>query len=79
MLTQVQIEKLKEYSGLGWISALRSHAIRDLVEGGYLQMSLFDQKDLAEIRSPEFPSERLVACFNPLLAEERGPLWAKTR
>jgi transposase len=72
MLTQTQIEKLKEYSGLGWISALRSHAIRDLVEGGYLQMSLFDQKDLAEIRSPEFPSERLVACFNPLLAEERG-------
>src|SRR4030043_487321 len=72
MLTQTQIEKLKEYSGLGWISALRSHAIRDLVENGYLQMSLFDQKDLAEIRSPEFPSERLVACFNPLLAEERG-------
>jgi transposase len=72
MLTQTQIEKLKEYSGLGWISALRSHAIRDLVEDGYLQMSLFDQKDLAEIRSPEFPSERLVACFNPLLAEQRG-------
>jgi len=72
MLTQAQIGKLKAYSGLGWISALRSHAIRDLLEGGYLQMSLFDQKDLAEIRSPEFPSERLVACFNPLLAEERG-------
>jgi len=72
MLTQAQIEKLKEYSGLGWISALRSYAIRDLVEGGYLQMSLFDQKDLAEIRSPEFPLERLVACFNPLLAEQRG-------
>src|SRR4030067_3657302 len=72
MLTQTQIGKLKEYAGLGWISALRSHGIRDLVENGYLQMSLFDQKDLAEIRSPEFPSERLVACFNPLLAEERG-------
>src|SRR4030067_1196817 len=72
MLTQTQIEKLKEYSGLGWIWALRSHAIRDLVENGYLQMSLFDQKDLAEIRSPEFPSERLVAGFNPLVAEERG-------
>jgi transposase len=71
MLTQTQIEKLKEYPGLGWISALRSHAIRDLVENGYLQMSLFDQKDLAEIHSPDFPSERLVACFNPLLAEER--------
>jgi len=71
MLTQTQIEKLKEYPGLGWISALRSHAIGDLVEGGHLQMSLFDQKDLAEIHSPDFPSERLVACFNPLLAEER--------
>jgi transposase len=71
MLTQTQIEKLKEYPGLGWISALRSHAIRDLVKGGSLQMSLFDRKDLAEIRSPEFPSERLVACYNPLLAEQR--------
>jgi transposase len=71
MLTQMQIGKLKEYPGLGWISALRSHAIRDLVENGHLQMSLFDRKDLAEIHSPEFPSERLVVCFNPFLAEER--------
>jgi len=71
MLTQTQIEKLRAYPGLGWISALRSTAIRELVESGSLQMSLFDQKDLAEIRCPEFPSERLVACFNPLLAEER--------
>ena len=71
MLTETQVEKLRAYPGLGWISALRSAAIRDLVESGSLQMSLFDQKDLAEIRSPEFPSERLVACFNPLLAEER--------
>jgi transposase len=71
MLTQTQIEKLQGYPGLGWISALRSHAIRDLVKGGFLQMSLFDQKDLAEIHSPDFPSERLVACYNPLLAEQR--------
>ena len=71
MLTQTQIEKLRAYPGLGWISALRSSAIRELVESGSLQMSLFDRKDLAEICSPEFPSERLVACFNPLLAEER--------
>ena len=71
LLTRTQIEKLKEYPGLGWISALRSHAIRDLAEGGYLQMSLFDQKDIAEIRSPEFPGQRLIACFNPLLAEQR--------
>jgi len=71
MLTQTQIEKLRAYPGLGWISALRSHAIRDLVKGGFLQMSLFDRKDLAEIRCPDFPSERLVACYNPLLAEQR--------
>ena len=71
MLTQTQIDKLKAYPGLGWISALRSHAIRGLVESGSLQMSLFDQKDLAEISSPQFPLERLVACYNPLLAQER--------
>jgi hypothetical protein len=72
MLTETQIEKLRAYSGLGWVSALRSSAIRELVAEGSLQMSLFDQRDLAEIHSPDFPFERLVACFNPLLAEERG-------
>jgi transposase len=71
MLTETQIEKLRTHSGLGWISALRSSAIRDLVAEGSLQMSLFDQRNLAEIHSPDFPGERLVACFNPLLAEER--------
>jgi len=71
MLTQTQIDKLKDYPGLGWISALRSHAIRKLVNGGSLQMSLFDEKNLAEIYSPEFSDERLVACYNPILAEER--------
>jgi transposase len=71
MLTQTQIDTVKTYPGLGWISALRSRAIRGLVEGGQLQMSLFDQTDLAEIASDEYPRERLIACFNPLLAEER--------
>ncbi len=71
MLTQTQINKLKQYPGLGWISALRSAAIRQLVEGGALQLSLFDEQHLAEISSPEFPGERLIACHNPLLAEER--------
>jgi transposase len=71
MLTQTQIDKLKDYPGLGWISALRSHAIRKLVNSGSLQMSLFDEKNLAEIHSPEFSDERLVACYNPILAEER--------
>jgi len=71
MLTQAQIEKLKQHPGLGWISSLRSPAIRSLVESGHLQRSLFDETDLAEIRAPEFPGERLIACFNPLLAAER--------
>lgn len=72
MLTQTQIKLLKTYPGLGWISALRSEAIRELVQRGHLERSLFDQRDLAEISSPAFPGERLVACFNPLLAERRS-------
>lgn len=72
MLTAAQIRRLKEYPQLGWISALRSADIRKLVDGGCLQLSLFDQQDLAEIASPDFPGERLVVCFNPLLAEQRG-------
>jgi transposase len=71
MLTQTQIDKLKDYPGLGWISALRSHGIRKLVNSGIVQMSLFDEKNLAEIHSPEFSDERLVACYNPILAEQR--------
>jgi len=71
LLTQTQIETLRAYPGLGWISALRSEAIRQLLERGRLQRSAFDRKDLAEIRSPDFPGERLIACYNPLLAERR--------
>ncbi len=72
MLTQTQIEKLKAYPQLGWISALRSESIRQLIEDKELEPSLFDTKNLAEITSAEFPGERLVACFNPLLAEKRA-------
>jgi len=71
MLTQTQIEALKAHPGIGWISALRSEKVRKLVEAKDLQLSLFDERNLAEIRSADFPDERLVACFNPLLAEER--------
>ncbi len=72
MLTQTQIDTLKEHPGLGWISALRAPAIRKLAgEGGPLQLSLFDETNLAEIASPDFPGERLIACYNPLLAEAR--------
>ena len=72
MLTQAQIEKLKAYPQLGWISALRSGSIRKLVENQELEPSLFDTVNLAEISSEEFPGERLVACFNPLLADKRA-------
>ena len=71
MLTQTQIEVLKAHPGIGWISALRSEKVRALRDEKHLQLSLFDEQNLAEIRSPAFPGERLVACFNPLLAEER--------
>ena len=71
LLTETQIERLREHPGLGWISALRSPAIRKLVAGGHLQLSLFDQQNLAEITSPDYPGERLIACHNPLLAEQR--------
>jgi transposase len=71
MLTQAQINKLRERPGLGWLSALRPEAIRKLIEKGCLERSLFDERNLAEIRSPDFPQERLVACFNPLLEDRR--------
>ena len=71
-LTQAQLDKMKEGKGIGWITALRSESIRRLVKEGCLQRSLFDEKNLAEIVSESYPGERLVACFNPLLANERG-------
>jgi hypothetical protein len=71
MLPQTQIDKLKDYPGIGWISALKSCAIKKLVEQQHLQLSLFDQQNIAEIESPDYPDERLIACYNPFLAEER--------
>ena len=71
MLTQAQINKLREWPGLGWLSALRPEAIRKLIKKGCLERSLFDEQNLAEITSPGFPKERLVACFNPLLEDRR--------
>jgi hypothetical protein len=71
LLTETQLQHLRRYPGLGWISALRSPAMQALVESGALQLSLFDEQHLAEITSPAYPDERLIVCFNPLLAEER--------
>ena len=71
MLTSARIRDDLRPPGVDWITALRAPAIARLVKDGALQLSLFDEKDLAEISSPDFPGERLVACKNPLLAEER--------
>src|SRR5512144_2495240 len=71
MLTQTQIDVLKKHPGLGWISALRSGAIRRLLADGHLIKKDLEVVRLAEITSPEFPDERLVACYNAQLAEQR--------
>lgn len=82
MLTETQIDNLRKHPGLGWISALRSQSIQALLTDGALERSLFDEVNLAEIASPDFPGERLIACYNPLLAEQRrhkrNDLLAKT-
>jgi transposase len=72
MLTQPQIEKLKTHAGFGWVTALTSVAIRELVAQNDLQLSLLDETNLAEIASSDYPGERLMVCRNPLLAEERA-------
>jgi transposase len=71
MLTQTQIDVLKKHPGLGWISALRSGAIRRLLADGHLIREDLEAERLAEITAPDFPGERLVACYNPQLAEQR--------
>jgi hypothetical protein len=73
MITSARIKALKEIAGMAWLTCLRAPAIKKLAEnGGPLQLSLFDRQDLAEISSPDYPGERLIACHNPLLAEERA-------
>src|SRR6516165_2518849 len=72
MITAARLEETIKPAGLDWITALRAPAIRALVEAGAVQLSLFDERDLAEIASPDYPGERLMVCRNPLLAEERA-------
>lgn len=73
MLTEARLrEDIRPEEGLDWITALRAPAIRELVNSGCLQPSLFDQTDMAEIASPDYPGERLIVCKNPLLATERA-------
>ena len=73
MLTEKRIEQdLKPLEGLEWITALRAPQIHKLAQDGVLQLSLFDEQDLAEVRHPDYPGERLIVCRNPLLAQERA-------
>lgn len=72
MLTSARIAEDLKPRGLEWITSLRAPTIQKLWKEGPLQLSLFDEQDLAEITSPDFPGERLVACKNPLLAKERA-------
>lgn len=73
MITSARIRQLAKIGGLGWVTCLRAPAIQALAaDDGPLQMSLFDQHDLAEISHPDYPGERLIACRNPALAAERA-------
>ncbi|MBP6763763.1 MAG: IS1634 family transposase [Rubrivivax sp.] len=72
MVSQKAIDELRGQGGIDWITALKSVSIRTLVEQGHLQLGLFDQRNLAEITSPDYPGERLVACRNDALAKLRA-------
>jgi transposase len=72
MITEARITEDIKSAGLDWITALRGPAIKDLLNSGALQLTLFDQRDIASITSPDFPGERLVVCRNPDLAAERS-------
>ena len=72
MVSQKAIDELRDQGGIDWITALKSVSIRGLVEQGHLQLGLFDQRNLAEVTSPEYPGERLVACRNDALAQLRA-------
>jgi transposase len=72
MISQKQIDALKDRKAIEWITALKTGAIRKLVDEGHLQLGLFDQRNLFEVTHPDFPGERLVACRNPELAKLRA-------
>lgn len=72
MLTGAQVAKLQAVAGNHWVTALRAPTIKQLVAAGSIQLSLFDTQNLAETSHPDFPGERLIVCFNPLLAEKRA-------
>ena len=73
MLTAARLREDVRPARLDWITALRAPQVKKLVRGGDLQLTLSGQTDLAEITSPDFPGERLIACKNPFLEAERAP------
>jgi transposase len=72
MVSQKAIDEMRDTDGIGWITALKSVSIRALLEQGQLQMDLFDERNLLELSSPDYPGERLVACRNDTLARLRA-------
>jgi hypothetical protein len=72
MITRARLTEDMKAAGLDWITALRGPAIKGLLKGGALQLSLFDRRDPASITSPDFPGERLIVCRNPDLAAKRA-------
>ena len=72
MITQKQVDALREIDGIDWIAALRPEAIKKLIPAGQVQMRLFDERNLFELTHADFPGERLVACRNPELARRRA-------
>lgn len=72
MIGHKAIAELREMDGVGWITALKTTSIRALLESGQLQLGLFDERNLVELASPEYPGERLVVCRNPQLAKLRA-------
>ena len=72
MISNKAIEEMRATEGIGWITALKSASIRSLIAQGQLQLGLFDERNLLELSSPEYPGERLVACRNPELARLRA-------
>ena len=72
MISQKAIDEMRDTEGVGWITALKSVSIRALIEQGQLQLDLFDERNLLELSSPDYPGERLMACRNPQLAKRRA-------
>ena len=72
MISSQAIDAMRDTEGMDWVTALKTTSIRALVEQGHLQLDLFDERNLLELTSPDYPGERLVACRNPALATKRA-------